>query len=64
MRKWRIIKKSNYGGWQRVVKEYPFKMQAVIWCFMHGYVTSGGYGSNRFYSLDPKIKIVEVKNAR
>lgn len=27
-----------------VVKEYPHKLQAVIWCFMHGYAYEGkGY---------------------
>lgn len=62
MSKWKIIRKTLKGT-ERIVREYPFKMQAVIWCYMHGYVTSGGYGSGKFHSLDPKIKIVEVKNA-
>lgn len=31
MKKYQIIVDGE------VVKEYPHKLQAVIWCFMHGY---------------------------
>lgn len=39
-----------------VVKKYPFKLQAVIYCFLNGYVASG-YG---WYFLNPDVKIKEV----
>lgn len=45
-------------GWP--VKSYPFKLQAIIWCVLNGYV-SVGRGQ---YFLDPKIKIKEVDNDR
>lgn len=40
----------------RILKSYPFKLQAIIWCVLNGYV-SVGRGQ---YFLDPKIKIKEV----
>ena len=48
-----------------VFKEYPYKLQAIIWCFMNGYAYSGfdewKHGRERLYILDPRIEIVEVK---
>lgn len=41
-----------------VVKTYPFKVQAVIYCFMNGYVTSG----RGWYFLNERVKISEVEN--
>lgn len=45
-----------------VVKEYPFKIQAVIYCFMHGYV-SHGYdewnGNKELVVLDERVKVYE-----
>jgi hypothetical protein len=36
--KYQVIVKNN------IVKEYPYRMQAVVWCFMHGYGYAGkGY---------------------
>lgn len=40
-----------------VVKEYPFKLQAVIYCFLNGYVSTG----KGWYFLNPKVRISEVK---
>jgi|GEM_PF-6885198 len=39
-----------------VVKEYPYKIQAVVWCFLHGFITTG-YG---YYFLNPDIEIRKV----
>lgn len=46
----------------KVVKTYPFKIQAIIYCFMNGYVTSG----RGWYFLDDRVKIskCEVINER
>ena len=35
------------------VKTYPFKIQAVVYCFLNGYVSTG----KGWYFLNPKIKI-------
>ena len=44
-----------------MVKEYPFKLQAYIWCWLNGYVmTMGGYG----YFLNSEVEIKEVNNDR
>jgi hypothetical protein len=43
-----------------VVKTYPFKLQAIIYCFLNGYVTSG----RGWYFLNPYVKINEVENDR
>lgn len=52
---WQIWK-SNDGIW-RCVKYYPFRIQAVIWCYLNGYVNDmGRYG----LALDDRIKIVGV----
>lgn len=40
----------------KVVKTYPFKLQAIIYCFLNGYVTSG----RGWYFLNPDVKISEV----
>jgi len=47
-----------------VVKSYPFKIQAVIYCYMNGYVSCGGYDfDNGWYRfLDKKVKIEKVEN--
>ena len=47
-----------------LVKTYPFKIQAVIWCFLHGFVYSGfeDFQNKRFYILDEHIEIRRVKN--
>ena len=46
-----------------VIKSYPYKIQAVIWCFLNGYVYSGGYDfdNKRYYFLDDSIKIVNME---
>lgn len=41
-----------------IVKEYPFKLQAIIYCFLNGYVTSG----RGWYFLNERVKIKEVEN--
>lgn len=47
-----------------IVKSYPYKIQAIVWCFLNGYVYSGGYDfdNKRYYFLDDSIKIERVKN--
>ena len=42
------------------VKSYPFKIQAIIYCYMHGYVNSGGYDmdNNWYYFYDDRVKVV------
>lgn len=40
-----------------VVKTYPFKIQAIIYCILSGYVTSG----RRWYFLNERVKISEVE---
>lgn len=38
-------------------KIYPYKLQAVIWCYMHGYVNNcGRFGQ----CLDDRVEITEV----
>lgn len=39
-----------------IVKTYPYKLQATIYCFLSGYISSG-YG---WYFLNPKVEIKEV----
>lgn len=46
---------QNVKFWE-CEKSYPFKLQAIIWCVLNGYV-SVGRGQ---YFLDPNIKIKEV----
>ena len=42
-----------------LVKTYPFKIQAYIWCWLNGYVVNAGrYG----YWLVDKVEIKEVDN--
>lgn len=45
--------KYNMG----LVKTFPYKLQAYIWCWLNGYV----YKAGRFgYTLDDRIEIKEV----
>ena len=49
----------------RKVKEYPFKLQAITYCFMNGYIAcgSGDFGIHkRYYFMNPKVKIRKVLN--
>ena len=39
-----------------IIKTYPFKIQAIIWCYLHGFVSTG----RKYTFLDDKIEIVEV----
>ena len=41
-----------------LVKRYPFKIQAIIYCFLNGYVSSG----KGWYFLNSNVEIIEVKN--
>lgn len=64
-----IVKLTNpYTGEYRILKRYPFKIQCVIWCFMQGYVCSGGtdfgpYKELYFYvywpAADAKLTVEE-----
>lgn len=46
-----------------LVKEYPFKIQVVIWCILHGYIYYGGsdFGFKNGYYLSPDVEIRKVK---
>lgn len=43
------------------VKSYKYKIQAIIYCYMHGYVSSGGYDFDNcwYIFLDEKVKVVK-----
>lgn len=43
-----------------LVKSYPYKTQAIVYCFMNGYVNTG----RGWYFLDDRVKIKEVKNGK
>lgn len=40
-----------------VVKEYPTELQALIYCFTNGYVSTG----RGWYFLDDRVKIEEKR---
>lgn len=47
-----------------VVKEYPHKWQAVMYCYLNGYVYSGLNEWNNFKGivcLDDRVKIEEIE---
>ena len=46
------------------VKSYPFKIQAVVYCYMNGYVYEGGhdFDDNWIVTLDPRVEIRKVEN--
>ena len=41
----------------QTVKEYPYKIQAIVYCFLNGYVNTG----RGWYFLDGRVNI-EVSN--
>ena len=43
------------------VKSYKYKIQAIIYCFMNGYVSSGGHDmdSNWYYFYDDRVKVIK-----
>lgn len=46
------------GDCMGLVRSYPFKLQAYIWCWLNGYV----YKTGRFgYILDDRVEIKEVE---
>lgn len=48
----------------KIVKEYPYKWQAVMYCYMNGYVYSGLNEWNNFKEivcLNDRVKIEEVE---
>lgn len=55
---------SKYQIWIKgkekmgLIKTYPYKIQAVIWCFLNKFVNKGG----KYYFLDPKIIIKEIQD--
>lgn len=57
---------SKYQVWIKgkekmgLVKTYPYKIQAIIWCFLNKFVNSG----RGYYFLDPKVEIKEVKDEK
>ena len=52
---WKIINTET----NNVLKTYPHKLQACIWCWLNGFVCWGG----RFgYFLDGRVRISEVEN--
>lgn len=48
------------------VKTYEYELQAITWCFMNGFIASGGYDfdNNKYYFLNPNIKVRKVRNER
>ena len=53
MSKWQVWSKES----STLLKEYPFKSQAIIYCWLNNNVMyAGRYG----YILDDKVEIVEV----
>ena len=42
-----------------ILKEYPYRSQAVAWCWLNGYVNSFG---RHGYRLDGRVRIMERKN--
>ncbi len=44
------------GDKMGLLKRYPFKLQAIIWCFLNKFITTG----RGYYFLDPRIEIKEV----
>ena len=47
------MKKYNVYVNNKLVKIYKYQIQAVIYCFLNGYVTSG----RGLYFLNPKVEI-------
>lgn len=45
------------------VKEYPFKLQAITYCLMNGYVYTGidDFRNRELLVLDDRVKIEKVK---
>ena len=58
MSKYQVWIINQEGNSAYLAKEYPYKIQAKIWCWLKGYVINMG---KHGYSLDKKIKIQEVK---
>lgn len=55
---WELYIDAKSIKYWRLIKSYPFKLQAIIWCVLNGFV-SVGRGQ---YFLDPSIEIKEVNN--
>lgn len=49
--------KSPQGDLKGLVKRYPFKIQAIIWCIMNKFVNRG----RGHYFLDPRVEIKQVE---
>lgn len=47
----------------KLVKSYKFKIQAVVYCYMNGYVYEGGhdFDDNWIVTLDPRAEIRKVE---
>lgn len=59
MSKYRIWLINDIGKAGYCAKEYPYKLQAYIWCWLNGFVVNmGRYG----YRLDGRVIIEEIKN--
>ena len=43
------------------VKSYPFKIQAMVYCFMNGYISEGGrdFDNGWYYFMDKRVKVVK-----
>ena len=46
------------------VKSYPFKIQAVVYCYMNGYVFEGGhdFDDNWYVTLHDRVQIRKEDN--
>lgn len=60
MKNYEIWLTSSNGDSKSLVKRYPFKIQAIVWCFMNKFINSG----SGYYFLDSRVEIKEVKNDR
>ncbi len=53
---------KHYEIWlnNTLVKSYPYKAQAVMWCFLNKYVNHW----RRTYFLDPRVEIKEKREEK
>lgn len=38
---WAVVLTNPCNGERKILKQYPFKLQCVIWCYMKGFVMTG-----------------------
>ena len=50
-----IVMLKNGQGLSRVVKEYPYRLQALMYCWLHGYVN---VGRGRYWLDTDRVQII------